>query len=197
MRRSFPLFQSHLDLAHSYWSQITQIGDTVIDATCGNGYDTLKLCQLVLSADKGKVYAFDIQEQAIESARQMIQNQLLPEQMVQVEFQQRCHSTFPVSIPPESIKLIVYNLGYLPGGNKTETTQTETTLQSLRQAQELLQPGGLISVTCYPGHPEGAREEEAILQNISQLSPQEWSCCHHVWLNRRQAPSLLIIQKAI
>jgi hypothetical protein len=194
MRHSFPLFQSHLDLAHAYWSQIVQKGDLAIDATCGNGHDTLKLCQLVLSIDKGKVYAFDIQSQAIESTRHFLATHLATELKSRVDIRQCCHSAFPNNILPKSIKLIVYNLGYLPGGNKAQTTRTETTLASLHQAQELLQPGGVISITCYPGHIEGAKEQAAILDYASCLSPKEWSCCHHVWLNRQQAPSLLMIQ---
>jgi hypothetical protein len=196
MRSSFPLYQSHLDLAHTYWSQIVQIGDTVIDATCGNGHDTLKLCQLALSLDKGKIYAFDIQEQAINSTSHYLASHLTEELRSRVVFQQRCHSTFPPKISPGSVKLIVYNLGYLPGGNKAKTTQESTTLQSLRQAQTLLQPGGIISMTCYPGHPEGAREQASVLTYASHLSPKEWNCCQHMWLNRQQAPSLLLIQKA-
>lgn len=196
MRPSFSLFQSHLDLSHSYWSQLVQTGDRVIDATCGNGRDTLKLCKLTLTPNHGYVYAFDIQSQAIDSARHYLDISLPPELMKRVEFQQRCHSTFPDSIQPASIKLIVYNLGYLPGGgDKSLTTHRKTTLESLRLAQELLQPGGVISVTCYPGHIEGALEQESILTFASSLSPKEWCCCHHVWLNRNQAPSLLMIQK--
>lgn len=196
MRSSFPLFQSHLDLAHTYWAQSVQIGDTVIDATCGNGQDTLKLCQLTLSIDKGKVYTIDIQEQALKSAYQFITLHLDPTLINRVQFQQGCHSTFPSEISLNSVKLIVYNLGYLPGGDKTKTTEIGTTLKSLRQAQDLLQPGGIISMTCYSGHTEGAKEQEGILEYASQLAPKDWSCCQHKWLNRQQAPSLLLIQKA-
>ncbi len=195
MRPSFPLFQSHLDLAHSYWSKIVLIGDTVIDATCGNGHDTLKLCQLALSSDKGKVYSIDIQGEAIKSADLFLATHLSSDLRKRVVLEQRCHSTFPECIHPQEVRLIVYNLGYLPGGDKSKTTETLTTLQSLRKAEELLQPGGVISLTCYPGHSEGAKEQEAILDYVSQLSPKEWSCCQHQWLNRQQSPRLLLIQK--
>lgn len=195
MRTPFPLFQSHLDLAHSYWSKIVQIGDVVIDATCGNGHDTFKLSQLALSPNKGIIYAFDIQEQAIESTRHYLASHLNADQMQRIVFLQCCHSSFPQEIFPGSVKLIVYNLGYLPGGNKAKTTQSTTTLQSLRQAQELLQSGGLISITCYPGHKEGEKEQEEILEYAATLSPREWSCCHHRWLNRMNSPTLLLIQK--
>lgn len=195
MKQVFSLFQSHLDLAHGYWSKLVQIGDTVIDATCGKGFDTLKLCQLALSTDKGKVYAIDNQFEAIKLTQDFL-NHSLPEKLrMRIKFQQRCHSSFPDDLEALSVKLIVYNLGYLPGGDKSKTTLSSTTLQSLHQAQSLLQPGGVISVTCYPGHFEGALEQEAILAFIANLSSKEWNCCHHTWLNRSQAPTLLLIQK--
>lgn len=195
MKNKFPLFQSHLDLAHRYWAQLIEPGDTVIDATCGNGFDTLKLCQLALTKDKGKVYAFDIQQNAIVSSMQFLSVHLTEDLKNRLEFQLRSHATFPDSIKEKSVKLIVYNLGYLPGGDKTVTTHCATTLHSLDQAMHLIQPFGAISITCYPGHAEGAKEEEAILSFVSDLSPKEWSCCHHVWANRKLAPSLLLIQK--
>lgn len=196
MRHTFPLFQSHLDLAHTYWTQLVQPGDLVIDATCGKGHDTLKLCQLALSGDKGKVYAFDIQLTAIETTRLHLMSSLTSEEWACVYLQQRCHASFPEEIEVKSVKLIVYNLGYLPGGDKTRTTQVDTTLRSLQQAQTLLQPGGAISITCYPGHLEGEKEQHALLQEIACLCPKEWSCCHYTWLNRTRAPSLLLLQRA-
>ena len=72
MKKSFPLFQSHLDLAHTYWKRILNPGDCAIDATCGNGYDTLFIAQSVLRDDIGKVIAIDKQSQAIESARLLL-----------------------------------------------------------------------------------------------------------------------------
>lgn len=197
MRSSFSLFQSHLDLAHDYWSSLVQKGDVVVDATCGRGRDTEKLCQLALDPDKGTVYAFDIQQTAIDASTHYLRLRLPLEVQSRLYFEQRCHSSFPSYIVPESIKLIVYNLGYLPGGNKTQTTQVATTLQSLHQSQALLIPGGALSITCYPGHAEGEQEQEAILAYFSSLSPQEWSCCHHTWLNRHESPQLLLIQKAL
>lgn len=196
MRKQFPLFQSHLDLAHDYWTQLLIPGDIVIDATCGNGHDTLKLAQLILPTEHGTLYACDIQALAIETTRHYLLTHLSPQQFNHIEFVQGCHSQFPSSIQPASVKLIVYNLGYLPGGQKQLTTVVNTTLQSLSHAQTLLIPGGVISLTCYPGHPEGATEKEALLTYVSRLSPTEWSCCYHEWLNRRQAPGLLLIQKA-
>ncbi len=185
MQRAFPLFQGHLDFAHSLWKGLLKPGDWAIDATCGNGRDTAQLAQLV--STEGGIIAIDLQEKAIASARAH-----LPEN---IHFFCQSHASFPPLCLEKPIKLIIYNLGYLPGGNKEITTQVSTTLASVRAGMELLQPGGLISLTCYPGHPEGAREQVALLEMARQLQPSIWSCSHHTWENRKQSPSLLLIQK--
>ncbi len=185
MRTAFSLFHSHLDLAHSYWSKLLTREDIVIDATCGNGHDTLFLSQLA-----AKVYAFDLQEKAISSTKTLLGD------VSNVHLEARCHSTFPANIPQSSVKLIVYNLGYLPGGNKELTTMTETTLASIKAAEQLIMTGGAISITCYPGHPQGAIEQQKILEYVKTLPPQLWNCCFHEWVNRAASPSLLLLQKA-
>ena len=197
VRPSFPLFQSHLDLAHSYWKQIVQPGDSLIDATCGNGHDALFLCKLALQSNQqSKIFLIDKQLDALQITQQRLQQQLDPNFLHQIHFLHQCHSHFPNTILPSSIKLIVYNLGYLPGGNKQLTTMTHTTVQSLTAALPLIAPGGAISVTCYPRHPEGKIEEHAVLEFASTLNPLEWNCCTHHWINRKDAPSLLLLQRA-
>lgn len=193
-RPNFPLFQSHIDLAHAYWSSLVHPGDLVIDATCGNGHDTFILAQLVAS---GRLIAIDKQLSAIESTRERLAKNLPEDVFKQIEFLHQSHDTFPQDIIPESVKLIVYNLGYLPGGNKSITTVESSTLASLRVAIDLISPGGAICMTCYPGHPEGKIEEQAVLAFASKLSSMHWSCCYHQWVNRKEAPGVLFIQKAI
>lgn len=172
-------------MAHGYWKAIVQPSDTVIDATCGNGHDTLFLSQL---ASEGRVIAIDIQATAIENTRKLLAGR-------HVELIHGSHATFPDDIALGSVRLIVHNLGYLPGGDKQITTRVETTLASVTAAQRLLMPQGVLSITCYPGHPQGLVEEEALIAWAAGLNAKEWSCCHHRWLNRRSAPSLLLIQK--
>jgi SAM-dependent methyltransferase len=197
MITAFPLFSSHLDAAHSYWKQLLKVGDIVVDATCGNGHDTLFLSTLALSPDEGRVIAFDIQQQAIEASSERLQAHLPPELCARVQLIHGSHADFPATLSPSSVKLIVYNLGYLPGSNKRTTTTAEVTVASVEKGLELLTPGGMISITCYPGHAEGAREETLLLQFAEKLDPRLWSCSHQRWLNRKQAPSLLLIQKSI
>lgn len=190
-------FESHLKLAHYYWQLHLKPGDSAIDATCGNGHDTAFLAQICLSAPSGRVYGFDIQPQALENTQNRLQSILSSEQLNQVHLFLSSHTELAKAqtASGSAIKLIVYNLGYLPGGNKTETTFANSTLESLQSACEILSPGGLISITCYPGHPAGAIEEQALLDYTSSLSRPAWNCCHHRWINRQNAPSLLLMQK--
>lgn len=184
----------HLECAHFHWSHHVKPGDGVIDATCGNGHDTLKLCELALTPDKGYVYAFDIQPQAIIKTKERLLEKLPTAIYERVHFIPRCHSSLEYDFPIP-IRLIVYNLGYLPGSDKQLTTLIKTTLQSLTSAQKILSDGGVISITCYPGHLEGAREEELLLQIAKDLPFPAWTSCHYRWLNRDRSPSLLLLKK--
>jgi len=177
---------SHLQQAHLIWDHWLQEGDWAIDATCGNGYDTLKLSELVGAS--GGVIALDIQEEAIKSAKSHAP-------APNVHFFCQSHTSFPPLSEEHPIRLIAYNLGYLPGGEKDKTTLKESTLMSLKAALTLVSPGGLISITCYPGHLEGAAEEALLLDYTNQLDPREYNVSHTQWKNRNEAPSLLIIQR--
>lgn len=89
-----------------------------------------------------------------------------------------------------ALKLVVYNLGYLPQSDHTITTCVKTTLASVNLASQLVLPGGAISITCYPGHEEGAREEQALLSWVQTL---DWKIFYYVW--RPKSPTLLWLKK--
>lgn len=182
----------HLTVARQWWGQIIRKGDVVIDATCGNGHDTLFLSKLTLGEDEGFIWGFDIQPEAIAKTLDRLQNNLSKHQMARVHLLCQSHAQFPQL--PSQPRCIVYNLGYLPGGIKTKTTRVETTLCSLASAMSLLQEGGIISVTCYPGHEEGQRETEAI-EHLSSHLPSSWQCRWPILPKRPNAPRLLIMEK--
>jgi len=196
MFTQFPLFRSHLDLAHHYWTTLVHFGDTVIDATCGNGHDTLKLAQLALDDNQGLVIGIDLQKQSLDATKSRLMEQLSPAQWQRVQLICSCHTSFP-ELPVQSVRLIVYNLGYLPKGDKSKTTVVKTTIESLQAAFPLIMPGGVICITCYPGHEEGEREEKAVLDFVQNLDPHEWCCTYQQWVNRQKAPGLLLIQRRI
>lgn len=156
----------------------------MIDMTCGNGQDTLFLASLMPK----RLVALDIQPSAIERTRALVP---------QAECALKNHALYPDELANSSIKLAVYNLGWLPGSDKTCTTLLETTLKSVKHLLPKIQAGGMISLTCYPGHPEGEREEEELIKELQQLDPFEWNICLHRWLQRQRAPSLLLLQKKI
>lgn len=172
----------HIELAHFWWQTIVGPEDFVIDMTCGNGHDTLFLTSL----GPKRVVALDIQPIAIEKAKKLAPL---------AEFQLKSHSEVPDELEDETVKLAVYNLGWLPGSDKSCTTLVSTTLESVKKLLPKVVEGGMISITCYPGHAEGEREEKALLEAIKELNPYEWSVCYHQWPNRKKGPSLILIQR--
>jgi SAM-dependent methyltransferase len=154
----------HLEKAHALWKEHLRPTDTAIDATCGNGKDTLVLARLL---PEGHLFALDIQPTALENTQKLLETHLPASQLSRIHLLLQSHACLPT---PPNLKLIVYNLGYLPGGNKNLTTQTASTLESFHHATELLPPGGAISLTTYPGHPEGLREHQTLLPLLHSLT---------------------------
>jgi hypothetical protein len=180
----------HILIARRYWEHVLKPGDTVIDATLGNGHDALFLAQLLQG--KGKLICYEIQEKAIEQAKKRLQ-ELPVDYLNTIQFKHQSHHSFE----EEGVKLIVYNLGYLPGGDKKITTLRETTLKSLERGLGALCPKGAISITCYPGHEEGAHEEKLLLDYLRTLPAAQWQICYHQWINRPASPSLIWLQAAL
>jgi methylase of polypeptide subunit release factors len=171
----------HIILAHAYWEKLLSPTDTAIDATCGNGKDTAYLSKLL---PLGKVLSLDIQKNALTKAA-------LNAPHSNIDFLHQSHTHLPQNQP---VKLVVYNLGYLPGGDKTITTMAKSTLQSLQCAATLIEAGGALSITCYPGHLEGALEEKIVDDWVSNiLSTNDWKVLRHQW--DRQSPILFFVSK--
>lgn len=144
---------------HRELAALLREGDLAIDATAGNGHDTLFLAQQVGAG--GRVLAYDIQAAAIAATRERIAAAGLAGR---VELHQASHATMARHAPAGGVAAIVFNLGYLPGGDHAVITRTGETLAALAVAAALLRPGGLLAVTCYPGHPGGDAESEAVLR---------------------------------
>lgn len=184
-------FHSHLELARFYWEMVLQPEDWAIDATCGNGKDTLQLGSLFL----GGVIGLDKQQVAIKNTSLLLKKNLQEKQYEKMHLFCTSHTDFPPLAYQHPIRLIIYNLGYLPGSNQKITTMTEDTLKSFDSALALIIPGGLITICCYPGHAEGAKEQTFLLQKAQELSSSQYAICHHTWPNKYLSPSLLLIQK--
>jgi SAM-dependent methyltransferase len=182
----FPLFDSPLVLAHHFFSQVLSSDDIVIDATCGQGFDSLYLIPLIPS---GHLHAIDIQKQAIDSTAKKL------EMFKNFTLHHTSHEIFPKEIKKDTVKLVVYNLGYLPKGDKEITTKTETTLNSIKNSLDLIVHGGVVSIMCYPGHPEGEKELQAVVDFSKNLEKFSFLTSIHKLLNRDKAPVWIVIQK--
>lgn len=177
----------HLATAHRYFEKYMQMGGVAIDATCGNGHDTYFIAKI---APMGTIFAVDRQKEALEKAKE-----LLAPLQANIQWVCGCHSKIGDIMPPNSVDLIVYNLGYLPGSDKTVITSADTTLLSLKSACSLLKSGGAIIVTTYSGHPGGAEEEAAVIAFARSLPKSEFEVEQHRWLNWENGPTVLRINK--
>jgi predicted methyltransferase len=167
-------------------------GDLAIDATAGNGHDTLFLAGCVGAA--GKVLAFDVQAAALASARARLEFASLSER---VDFFLESHAAMGHHAAARSVAVIMFNLGYLPGENHDLTTESKETLTALAVAVDLLMPGGVLSVVCYPGHPAGAAEAVAVESWMAALAANGWRIAKYGAVGtRRPAPFLLLAAKA-
>ena len=177
-------------IASDVLHQVITEGDTVIDATLGNGHDTVMLSELV--GPSGKVYGFDIQADAVERTSALLTEHGLRERC---ELYAKGHQHIADHVHV-AVKAAVFNLGWLPGGDKSITTLWETTQVAISAALALLVKGGVCTICAYPGHAEGDRERFALMDCLATLRPQEYNVLHHRFLNAGPgAPECFVIQK--
>ena len=177
-------------LTHFLLQERLSPGDLAIDATCGNGQDTLLLAELV--GAKGKVWAFDIQAQALEKTRECLEAADL---LSRVSLLHASHARL-VDFVAEPVQAIVFNLGYLPSGERTIKTSAESTVAALEMAQKLLLPSGIILIAVYTGHEGGKEEWSAVKAWAERLDPHEFNVWESRQLNRSdRAPILVIVEK--
>lgn len=161
-------------------------GDIVLDGTLGNGWDTLLLSELV--GESGKVYAFDVQMEAMEKGQALVQGRN------QITFIHDSHEKMDSYIH-ESLDFAMFNLGFIPGGDKKCTTMSESTLKAIRKTLKRLKVGGALTLCVYPGHEEG-RKESLLLENFFQkLSPQQTFILKSSMVNDETSPYCLFVVK--
>lgn len=190
MERSWFRPRNAVGFSHTLIGMIAGEGDTVVDATCGNGRDTLFLARLV--GPRGKVYAFDIQEQAINNTRRLLQEHDCLERTVVILDDHQYMGRYIKS----TVRAAMFNLGYLPGGSKEIITIPETTVAALTGLLPLLAVGGLITVVGYTGHPGGKKEVEQVLEYVSTLDQTRFCVVRVEFLNQaNEPPQLIAIEK--
>lgn len=157
-----------------------------IDATMGGGRDTLWLCEKV--GDSGRVYAFDVQEAAVLRTRALLTSEGVHNR---AELILAGHEDMEKYVK-EPVDAVIFNLGRLPGGDKSVTTRVETTLLAAEAGTRLLKPSGLMTICVYPGHDEGARELHALVEWASLLDPARFDVILKKYMNQQNDPPQLI-----
>lgn len=165
-------------------------GGIAVDATMGNGHDTLLLAQLV--GDDGHVYAFDIQTDAITNTSiRLKENQLLD----RVTLFKKSHDELQESIPSPihgKINGAIFNLGYLPGGNKEIVTKPTSTIAAIEQLLAIMSKEGIIVLVIYHGHEQGAVERDEILDYVSSIEQQSAHVLEYRFINQANNPPFII-----
>lgn len=182
------------ELAHLIMRQTIKPGDAVVDATVGNGHDTLFLAELV--GPSGQVLGFDVQESALQETGKRVAglSQVTLFHSGHENLSEKLATTVP-AISHDGLAAAMFNLGYLPGAAKIITTHAETTLQGLEQALSCLKVQGVVTLVCYPGHSGGAEETAAVQSYAERLSSDFAVSRYHRVNTTRAAPQLLIIQR--
>ena len=175
------------ELAHLLLERHLSEGDLVIDATAGNGHDTVFLARCVGAS--GRVMAFDVQQAAIESSQRLIQAATIA---AKVEFFQKSHTQVLDHASPGSVAAVMFNLGYLPGADQSIITTTAETLLALEAALQALRPGGWLCVVCYVGHEGGGDEASAVESWMSAKGGELQVARYGLIGTRRPAPFLLL-----
>ena len=165
-------------------------GDVAVDCTMGNGNDTAFLSQTV--GETGRVYAFDIQEAALESTRAHLAELGCPENYTLIH---ASHHRI-LEFVKENPKAVMFNLGYLPGsGKKQVTTMRETTMEAVRGAVELLDHDGILLVAIYPGHEEGRLEGEMLGEYFATLDRHKICCSCFKIVDSPTSPYFYVVEK--
>lgn len=189
---AIPALRGPVPLSHLLLDSFVRDGHRVVDATCGNGHDTLLLARLV--GDGGHVWGFDIQQQALaETGRRLDEAGVSG----RVTLLQRGHEELAEHVTGP-LQAVLFNLGYLPGGDRSIITRPESTGSALEQALQLLAPGGIILATVYPGHTGGSQEQAAVEAWAARLDPRTF----HSWRMGQTnvisgAPYLLFVQRVL
>ncbi|KOA19305.1 ribosomal RNA small subunit methyltransferase H [Clostridium homopropionicum DSM 5847] len=185
------IFMNAVEISKKICELKLKDGDIAVDCTMGNGNDTAFLCSLV--GENSKVYAFDIQESAIINTR----NKLLKLNFLdRAELILDGHENIDKYVK-QKVKLIIFNLGYLPKGNHEITTEKETTVEAVKKCLDILDINGIILLVIYPGHEKGKEEKAALEELTSGLNQKEYNVVKLSFTNQiNNPPELICIERA-
>lgn len=181
--------RNHIRNTHNivgeYFLKYIEKGYTCLDATVGNGNDIYAIAKLV--GENGKVYGFDIQEVAINNTKKMLEADGLLNRAILIE---DSHENIDIHIK-QKLNFIIYNLGYLPKGDKSIKTNKDSSIISIKKALNLMEKNSIMLITAYIGHPGGSEENIAINKLLSKLEQREFNVIKYEFINQKNNPPLL------
>lgn len=170
---------------HSVIKSQAQTEGFYIDATMGNGKDTLFLCRL--AGKDGKVLAFDIQKEALRKTKELLEREGVEKNATLVL---EGHENMDRFVQKECADVICFNFGYLPGGSHAVATKVETSLRAVEKGLDVLKHGGMMSLCIYSGGDTGFAEKEALLSYVRELPSQQYTVIVQQYWNRRNHPPI-------
>lgn len=174
-----------IEYTHAILASYITKNDMIVDATMGNGYDTVYLATIAKH-----VYAFDIQRAALDHTIKLCESQHIDN----VTLFHTSHEHIVGLV--KNFKGVVFNLGYLPQGDHTVTTKKDITLSTIKMILSVLKPQGFICLVVYPGHPEGMAESKAIDAYMSTLDTSIYTVLKsHMPYQKNNPPYVLFIKK--
>lgn len=178
--------QRVLQYAQFLLKETVETGDIVVDATAGNGYDTTFLAQLV--GENGHVFAFDVQQQAIDSTNKRVTEAGMANRVSTIL---DGHENVAQYVQ-KPISAAIFNLGYLPGSEHQIITKPNTTLQAIESLLNLLKVGGMIVLVIYYGHEGGKEERDQVIEYVSNLPQKKVHVLRYEFINQKNDPPFVI-----
>lgn len=171
-----------LKLSHEYIKAHLTKEDVAVDATMGRGRDTLLLCTL-----SKEVFAFDIQKEALDSTRQLLEENNLSNATLILD----SHHNMTKYV--QNAKGVVFNFGFLPGGDHSVFSHSDTSIKAIEEALSIIPEDGFVSICSYYGGDTGYEERDALLAYLENLDAKKYTVMLHSFLNRPNCPPLFII----
>lgn len=177
-----------LGIAHTFLEQHITPGSFCIDATAGRGRDTAFLCRLV--GEQGKVLAFDIQQEAVEATRIRLKEEGL-DAIGEVVLDSHIH--MDQYAQPGTVDAVVFNFGYLPGGDHRIFTRPETSIPAVEQGLSLLREGGVLCACVYHGGDTGYEERDALMDYFATIDSKVYTVLVCDFRNRPGDPPIAVL----
>lgn len=179
---------SALNVIHKIIQEHIKPGDLCIDATAGRGNDTLFLARL--TGENGRVIAFDIQQEAVDSTKKLLAENGMTDR---TEVLLKSHSEMDEVCEEGTVSCITFNFGWLPKGDHNIFTNVSTSIPAIEKGMKLLKSGGIMTLIIYYGRETGFEERDALLEYLPTIDSSRYTVIEMPFVNRPNCPPIPIV----